>query len=351
MDSLNNIYVQPMKTTISFLLFMLMAFQVVAFTPESGQYWNPEEPGSGFAIEIQDNYLFITFYVYDEDGFPVWYTSEGLLDGNSSYSGRLIYFSGGQCLGCYWQDNDAQYSGYGTMTLEFITETTAELTVAGVTQNIERFNMYLGDELQKMRGEWQVVIDASQYTDNNTYPYFSDVMLFEQVEVYDGDDLVTGCRSESTVYYHYCTTQAIENNDLAALYNDEYDELVAVMRDDADYYLAYYLKTGTDQFDGMAYSYQVGSRPDLSIDGFTVRGFRSASKTFVDSGVGPSSVGEIGLDKAGQLKQSSSLARFLPKRTVDTEKTAQKVNNQPTLDTKTQRRLLDIIGKLEQQLN
>ncbi|KAA3638647.1 MAG: hypothetical protein DWP95_12165 [Proteobacteria bacterium] len=340
-----------MKTTTSILILMLMAFQVSAFTPESGQYWDPEEPGSGYAIEIQDNYLFITFYVYDEDGFPVWYTSEGFLVGNSSFESRLIYFSGGQCIGCYWSQNTPEYSGYGTMTIEFLTETTAELTVAGVTKTIERFNMYLGDELQKMRGEWQVVIDASQYTASNTYPYFSDVMLFEQVEVYQGDRMVTGCRSESTVYYHYCTTRALQNNDLAAIYDHDYDELVAVMRDDADYYLAYYLKTGTDQFDGMAYSYRVGSEPDLSLDGFTVRGFRSASKSFVDNGFGPSVAGEIGgHDKASQSSDGTSLARFLPERTVAHEKTTSKMTDLPVLDTKTQRRLLDSIKKLEKQL-
>jgi hypothetical protein len=340
-----------MKTTMSFLIFMLMAFQVSAFTPESGQYWDPEEPGTGYAIEIQDNYLYMTFYVFDEYGYPVWYASGGFLDGNSSYEGLLAYFTDGQCLGCYWQESSGEDSGYGYVEIEFLTETTAELTILGVTKTIERFNFFLGDELQKMRGEWQVVIDASQYTDNNTYPYFSDVMLFEQVEVYSGDDLVTGCRSESTIYYHYCTTQALQNNDLAALYDYEYDELVAVMRDDADYYLAYYLKTGTDQFDGMAYSYRVGSQPDLSLDGYSVRGFRSASKTFVDSGVGPFSAGETGgHDKTGLSNNGTGLARFLPERTADLEKTAQQINANSSLDSQAQRRILNAIEKLERQL-
>jgi len=340
-----------MKTTTSILFLMLMAFQVSAFTPETGQYWDPDEPGTGYAIEIQDNYLYITFYVFDEYGFPVWYASGGFLDGNSSYEGLLAYFSDGQCLGCYWQQGTGEDSGYGYVNIEFLTETTAELTILGVTKTIERFNMYLGDELQKMRGEWQVVIDASQYTDDYTYPYFSDVMLFDQVEVYAGDDLVTGCRSESTVYYHYCTTQALQNNDLAAVYDYQYDELVAVMRDDADYYLAYYLKTGTDQFDGMAYSYRVGSQPDLSIDGFSVRGFRSASKTFVDGGVGPSSAGEIGgHDKTVLSQNSTGLARFLPERRAGYEKSALQSTGNQSLDSKAQQRLLNAIEKLEQQL-
>jgi hypothetical protein len=341
-----------MKTTMTILLFMLMAFQVSAFTPETGQYWDPDEPGTGFNIEIQDNYIYIAFNAFDEDGKPIWYASGGFLDGNSSYEGLIGYFSGGQCLGCEWQQNSVGVdSGLGYVNLEFITETTAELTLLGVTKTIERFNFYLGDELQKMRGEWQVVIDASQFTDNNTYPYFSDVMLFEQVEVFEGDDLVTGCRSESTVYYHYCTTQALQNNDLAALYNYQYDELVAVMRDDADYYLAYYLKTGTDQFDGTAYSYRVGSVPDLSIDGFTVRGFRTASKTFVDNGVGPSSANDMsGYDKSQDGQNLAGLARYLPARLGGHEKSAQTTHADSVLDSQAQDRILNTIKKLEQQL-
>lgn len=351
MDSLIKIYVQPMKTTTSILFFLLLAFQAFAFTPESGQYWDPEEPGTGYAIEIQDNYLYMTFYVFDEQGFPVWYASGGFLDGNSSYEGLLAYFENGQCLGCYWQESSGEDSGYGYVEIEFLTETTAELTILGVTKTIERFNFFLGDELQKMRGEWQVVIDASQYTDTNTYPYFSDVMLFEQVEVYAGDEMVTGCRSESTVYYHYCTTRALQNNDLAAIYDVEYDELVAVMRDDADYYLAYYLKTGTDQFDGMAYSYRVGSVPDLSIDGFTVRGFRTASKTFVDNGVGPSSANDMsGYDKSLDGQNLAGLARYLPARLGGHEKSAQTTHADSVLDSQAQDRILNTIKKLEQQL-
>src|SRR5690554_3568406 len=238
-----------MKTTTLIVILLLTGFQAAAFTPESGHYWDPDEPGTGYTIEIQDNNVFATFYVYDDYGYPVWYTAQATLIGNSSFSGRLVYSENGQCLGCAWTDNQSYDAGYGDVYIDFITETTAEFTVLGVTKTIERFNFFLGDKLQKMRGEWQVVIDASEYTDTNEYPYFSDVMIFEQVEVYQGDDLVTGCRSESTVYYHYCTTRALQNNDVAAIYDYANDELVAVMRDDANYYLAYYLKTGTDQFD------------------------------------------------------------------------------------------------------
>ncbi len=341
-----------MKTTTLFLILLLAGFQAAAFTPESGHYWDPDEPGTGYTIEIQDNQVFASLYVYDDDGYPVWYTVQAALVGNSSFTGRLVYSEGGQCLGCYWSKNNSQYSGYGNVHVEFLTETKAKFTVLGVTKTIERFNFFLGDELQKMRGEWQVVIDASQYTNVNEYPYFSDVMIFEQVEVYKGDDLVTGCRSESTVYYHYCTTQALQNNDVAALYDYGNDELVAVMRDDADYYLAYYLKTGTDQFDGEAFSYRVGSQPNLNLDGFLARGFRTASKTFVDDGVGPSSAGELPNNNKALQKEVNSvgLGQFLPQRIAQNKAGTNQVSRISDKDSQTQARILATIKKLEQQL-
>jgi hypothetical protein len=43
-----------------------------AFTPESGFWWAPNEPGSGIALEIQDNFVFLAAYTYDQDGFSTF---------------------------------------------------------------------------------------------------------------------------------------------------------------------------------------------------------------------------------------------------------------------------------------
>ena len=80
----------------------------VSFTPESGFYWNPAEPGSGIAIEIQDNILFLSGYVYDTQGRATWVTSAGALSGANSddrYSGTLDTFRNGQCIGCAYTAN------------------------------------------------------------------------------------------------------------------------------------------------------------------------------------------------------------------------------------------------------
>lgn len=274
-----------MKKILSVLLLMLVA-QAHSFTPESGHWWDPNASGSGYTLEIQDNHLFGSFYVYDDLGNPIWFTTSGFLDGNSYYDSFVAISYDGSCIGCAYQAPETVLSSYESVTIDFLTETTAKMTFKDQAPiYIERFNYFLGDELQKMRGEWQLVMDVSNYT--NDFPFIADVLVFEQTEIFQGDYLVTGCRSETTDYNN-CTNYALSHNDLAAFYDTQYNELVAVVRDDANHYIAYYLKTGTDQFDGEAYSYPVGSSPNFDAEGFRVRGFRSASYTFVATETGPS---------------------------------------------------------------
>lgn len=321
---------KKLLTTFSFLLLSLPSW---SFTPESGLWWNQNEPGSGYNIEIQDNFLFGVFYVYDANGNPLWYTTSGFMDGNSYFEGDIYISENGPCLLCNWIQSDTFTTNLGKARINFSTETTATLEVQGAQIFLERFNFFLGDELQKMRGEWQVVYDVSEYS--NDYPFFADVLVFEQTETYNGDYLATGCRSEST-RYNRCTSYALNNNDMAASYDDVNDELIVVVRDDADYYLAYYLKTGTNQFDGEAFSYEVGSSPNLSLAGFSVRGFRSASKTFVDTGTGPSK-------SLGKTKAKSGLNTLLDASLL-------KAAPASSMDKAVQSRVLTTIKRLEQQL-
>ena len=42
----------------------MLARPAAAFFPEPGFYWNSGESGSGYAIELQDNFLFLSAYTY-----------------------------------------------------------------------------------------------------------------------------------------------------------------------------------------------------------------------------------------------------------------------------------------------
>ena len=43
-----------------------------AAPPEAGQYWNPQEPGNGYGIDIDSNgSVFVQWFTYRTDGVPV----------------------------------------------------------------------------------------------------------------------------------------------------------------------------------------------------------------------------------------------------------------------------------------
>lgn len=47
--------------------------------PETGWWWNANEPGRGYFIEVQGNQLFMLLMMYESDGTSRWYTATGSL--------------------------------------------------------------------------------------------------------------------------------------------------------------------------------------------------------------------------------------------------------------------------------
>lgn len=299
----NTLIASLMATTLFFL--GLSSVNAQTFTPESGFWWNPDESGSGYSIEIQDNFLFVAFYVYDDFGNPIWYTANAFLEGdggNSLFDTDLNYTYNGTCIDCSYTAPETNHGEGGPVTIDFLTETTATIQFGGAVKNIERFNFILGDELGKMRGEWQVVVDSSGFGFDG-YPFFADVLIFNNLEVIDGFDAVTGCRSEST-YYNDCTNFAYLS-DVAAYFEPSEGVLYAVVDHSDTHYMLYRLRTGLNQFDGDAYVYPKNSSADTDVTGYSVRGFRSASRTFVETGQGPSK--NTGTAKTSQNRSSPNL--------------------------------------------
>lgn len=70
-----------------FLVLSLPAFAVTNFIdafaapPDAGQYWNPNEPGNGYSVDIDPNgNVFVQWFTYRADGVPVWYTMIGKIE-------------------------------------------------------------------------------------------------------------------------------------------------------------------------------------------------------------------------------------------------------------------------------
>lgn len=70
-----------------------------AGTPETGWWWNPNEPGRGFGIEIQGGSMFVGGFLYDDAGNPVWYVSGAApMTSATRYQGQWLHFAGGQSM-------------------------------------------------------------------------------------------------------------------------------------------------------------------------------------------------------------------------------------------------------------
>ena len=50
-----------------------------SFVPENGWWWNADESGRGFCIELKNNFAFIAGYMYEAEGRPVWSSRTGEL--------------------------------------------------------------------------------------------------------------------------------------------------------------------------------------------------------------------------------------------------------------------------------
>ncbi len=273
------------KLAVAALISLAGILPAAAFTPETGFWWNPNEPGSGYAIEIQDNFMFVAFYVYDADGNPEWYTAGAPLQGNALFDSVMHYTYGGPCIDCAYTAPITLEGEMGPVTINFLTETSGTIQFGGQVKPIERMRLVLGDTLEGMLGEWQAVIDFSSA--NVNFPFNGDVLIFDNLDRSGATDFVDGCRPDNSVE-GFCSTYALQNHDLAATYDPVNDEVVVVVNDSADYWLAYYLKVGTYQFDGVAELYRKDSGNNNIF--YPVRGFRTASRTYIETGEGPSSV-------------------------------------------------------------
>ncbi len=285
-----------------------------AFTPESGFWWNPNEAGRGYNIEIQDNVLALSVYAFANGGAATWYTSAGTLQGNARYTGQLDAFTGGQCLSCNYNGFPATQTGAGgPVSIVFNTETTATMTIGGRTFNIERQNFRLGDKTELMLGEWQAVIDF--YTEGSQehrdFPYIGDLLVLDLIDRAPSPDYFEGCRATRSDD-GYCRSSALRDHDAAGYYNPGTGEHLIVVKDQPGsgllpaIYLAYFIEVGTDQFDGVVEVYDEDEHPGNG-PYYPVRGFRSASRSFVQTGTGPSEAS----DKARDTGAAASISALL----------------------------------------
>lgn len=292
------------------LAFAVVAATAQAYTPASGFWWNPNESGTGIAIEIEDKTLFMAAYVFDAQGRSTWFTSSGNLTtstvGGATYynvfNGSLHGFANGQMIGGPYFFPQILSNAGGPVQIVFNPndETRATLTWGGRTLPIEKLDQYIAwgadREIERMIGEWSVVIDLySRGGDYAAYPYYGDVLVFDLINRAPTPDFFEGCRADTSLVGR-CSTNALTYHEAAGYYDATRDEHVVVLTDAVatnstpTLYWAYFLNVNTSDFEGVVELYfqgeTVGNGPY-----YPVRGYRSGSRSFVlNSGAGPAAV-------------------------------------------------------------
>lgn len=185
------------------LLGLIFTCNVQAMLPDSGWYWNRTESGRGFNIEIQNDLLFVSAFIYDKDGRPIWLVSGGGMSSATTYKGQLIQTSHGQCLQCryYKPDEDS----VGDIEIQFSNNyfaQTAKITITGSSAQLlpstpsviltsrQIFGLDLSSDTQPLMGEW-ILADGSMAPDF----YFSDRVTIAKSKYLPGISTAIGNRT------------------------------------------------------------------------------------------------------------------------------------------------------------
>jgi hypothetical protein len=150
-----------MKSAIR-VLAMLVSFVALADSasaltvggPTMGLWWNPNESGRGYEIDLQGDTMIVTTYVYEQSGDPIWYLSSGTYDHTTAtFQSAYDIFANGQCFGCPYVAPD-HTGDAGPITITFHTNQTATLTYPGGSTEISKFQYGFPNRTEVLYGEW-----------------------------------------------------------------------------------------------------------------------------------------------------------------------------------------------------
>lgn len=113
------------------------ATQVVV--PETGWWWNADEGGRGYAIEVANGRMMVAAYLYRADGTPVWYVGYGTASG-STYAIDLSEYRGSQTLDDAGPANAVAQAAATSVTLTFTGPASGTIAwKGGATTTITRY--------------------------------------------------------------------------------------------------------------------------------------------------------------------------------------------------------------------
>lgn len=139
--------------TACLLLAAMPAFAVI---PEQGIWWNPDQGGRGYGIEVQDNLVYVTYYGYDQNRNATYFTSLGALNPTTGIvEADFATFDGGQCFGCSYRKPVG--ASLGNAIFRFTSMKTGTITLpGGVVIPIERLALFGTTPQTALLGTWHL---------------------------------------------------------------------------------------------------------------------------------------------------------------------------------------------------
>jgi hypothetical protein len=125
---------------IVFLFFAPMQVEAANYTDV---YYSPTEPGWGVFLVQSEADQFLAFFIYDQNGNPVWYTAQLKEDANGNYSGTL-YALTGTYFALPWQGYNIMPAGTASFEPTDTYHATLRYTVTGkpmVVKPVQRQNL------------------------------------------------------------------------------------------------------------------------------------------------------------------------------------------------------------------
>ena len=99
-----------------------------AISPVPGIWANPNEDGTGYALDYHNGILVLAIYSYQGAGPAQWYLAAGAVT-NNVFTATLDRYTGGQCISCAFTGRPTLAGNDGTITVRFTSSTTATVNL------------------------------------------------------------------------------------------------------------------------------------------------------------------------------------------------------------------------------
>lgn len=241
-----------------------------AFYPVNGLWYNPDESGRGINIEMHNDVMVATIYLYADDGSPLWWQGVGTLNSQTGVmEASFGEFHGGQCQTCaYVQPSHFPEAG-GDFTLEFHSAISATMTWDGGQIPLVKSTWTFSTLNSLLYGEFH-------YTQGALGIYFGDRLRYVEPFVNsDNVEYVAGYRSGAS------------GRVLLGSFDNDLELFVVLVDSSQSYYQLYVFDMSADRKEGVSWTYEKSDSPSGS--GLPFIAHRSASRAYVQTGSGPHS--------------------------------------------------------------